>query len=83
MELCHDSGVGLKVMPKSSIGSANIKTENHLRIIGDAGIKKHFSSVEEENSYLKAQVEYLKKLKPNLHGEGSWISKPGLGPSKK
>lgn len=83
VELCHDSGVGLKVMPKSSIGSANIKTENHLRIIGDAGIKKHFSSVEEENSYLKAQVEYLKKLKPNLHGEGSWISKPGLGPSKK
>lgn len=45
--------------------------------------KKHFSSVEEENEYLKAQVEYLKKLNPNLHGEGSWISKPGSGPSKK
>lgn len=45
--------------------------------------KKHFSSVEEENAYLKAQVEYLKKLKPNLHGEGSWISNPGLGPSEK
>jgi transposase len=45
--------------------------------------KKHFSSVEEENAYLKAQVEYLKKLNPNLHGEGSWISKPGSGPSKK
>jgi len=45
--------------------------------------KKHFSSLEEENAYLKAQVEYLKKLNPNLHGEGSWISKPGIGPSKK
>jgi transposase len=45
--------------------------------------KKHFSSVEEENEHLKAQVEYLKKLNPNLHGEGSWIRKPGLGPSKK
>jgi transposase len=45
--------------------------------------KKHFSSLEEENKYLKAQVEYLKKLNPNLHGEGSWISKPGSGPSKK
>lgn len=46
-------------------------------------IKKYFSSLEEENNYLKAQVEYLKKLNPNLHGEGSWISKPGLGRSKK
>jgi len=45
--------------------------------------KKHFSSVEAENEYLKAQVEYLKKLNPNLHGEGSWINKPGSGPSKK
>lgn len=44
--------------------------------------KKHFNSLEEENAYLKAQVEYLKKLNPNLHGEGSWISKPGFGPSK-
>lgn len=33
--------------------------------------KKHFSSAEEENTYLKAQVEYLKKLNSNLHGEGS------------
>lgn len=45
-------------------------------------IKKHFSSVEEENAYLKAQVEYLKKLNPNLHGEGSWISKPDSSPFK-
>lgn len=45
--------------------------------------KKHFSSAEEENAYLKAQVEYLKKLNPNLHGEGSWISKPGASPFKK
>ena len=37
--------------------------------------KKHFNSLEEENAYLKAQVEYLKKLNPNLHGEGSWINK--------
>lgn len=31
--------------------------------------KKTFKSVEEERDYLKAQVEYLKKLYPNLHGE--------------
>jgi transposase len=45
--------------------------------------KKHFSRVEEENAHLKAQVEYLKKLNPNLHGEGSWISKPGSSPFEK
>ncbi|WP_414694823.1 transposase [Paenibacillus sp.] len=45
--------------------------------------RKHFSSVEEENAHLKAQVEYLKKLNPNLHGEGSWISKPGSSPFEK
>jgi Transposase and inactivated derivatives len=45
--------------------------------------KKQFSSVEEENAYLKAQVEYLKKLNPNLHEEGSWISKPGSSPFEK
>jgi transposase len=32
--------------------------------------KKHFNSPEEENAYLKAQVEYLKKRNPNLHGKG-------------
>jgi CRISPR/Cas system CMR-associated protein Cmr1 (group 7 of RAMP superfamily) len=37
--------------------------------------KKRFNSLEEENAYLKAQVEYLKKLNPNLHREGSWINK--------
>lgn len=31
--------------------------------------KKHFTSLEEENAYLKAQVEYLKKRNPNLHGK--------------
>jgi transposase-like protein len=30
--------------------------------------RKNFSSIEEENAYLKAQVEYLKKRNPNLHG---------------
>jgi transposase len=39
--------------------------------------KKHFSSIEEENAYLKVQVEYLKKLNPNLHEEESWIKKSG------
>jgi len=45
--------------------------------------KTKFKSVEEENAYLKAQVEYLKKRNPNLHGEGSWISTPGASPFKK
>lgn len=31
----------------------------------------HFSNIEEERDYLKAQVEYLKKQYPNLHGEES------------
>lgn len=31
--------------------------------------RKHFNSLEEENAYLKAQVEYLKKRNPNLHGK--------------
>jgi transposase len=29
--------------------------------------RKHFSSLEEENAYLKVQVKYLKKRNPNLH----------------
>lgn len=31
--------------------------------------KTKFASVEEERDYLKAEVEYLKKRYPNLHGE--------------
>ncbi len=31
--------------------------------------KKNFTSIEEEVNYLKAQVEYLKKRNPNLHGK--------------
>lgn len=31
--------------------------------------KKLFNSLEEENAYLKAQVDYLKKRNPNLHGK--------------
>ncbi|AJA23478.1 transposase [Bacillus cereus] len=31
--------------------------------------RKNFNSLEEENAYLKAQVEYLKKCNPNLHGK--------------
>ncbi|MFD2446710.1 transposase [Bacillus sp. CGMCC 1.16607] len=31
--------------------------------------KTKFTSVEEERDYYKAQIEYLKKRYPNLHGE--------------
>jgi transposase-like protein len=31
--------------------------------------KRNFTSLEDENAYLKAQVEYLKKRNPNLHGK--------------
>ncbi|PNB66143.1 hypothetical protein C1X30_35645, partial [Pseudomonas sp. FW305-BF6] len=32
--------------------------------------KTKFDSIEEERDYLKAKVEYLKKLYPNILGEG-------------
>ncbi|WP_026693102.1 helix-turn-helix domain-containing protein [Peribacillus kribbensis] len=32
-------------------------------------LKTKFQSVEEERDYYKAQVEYLKKQYPNLHGQ--------------
>lgn len=31
--------------------------------------KSKFTSVEEEMAYLRAEIEYLKKRYPNLHGE--------------
>jgi len=31
--------------------------------------KTKFASVEEEMAYLRAEIEYLKKRYPNLHGE--------------
>ena len=31
--------------------------------------RKHFDNLEEENAYLKAQVDFLKKRHPNLLGE--------------
>jgi hypothetical protein len=50
------------------------KTKNNLsfedrRGRNGIGNRKNFSSLEEENAYLKAQVEYLKKRNPNLHGK--------------
>lgn len=40
--------------------------------------KTYFNSVEEERDYYKAQVEYLKKRYPNLHGEGSFQNQDDL-----
>ncbi len=37
--------------------------------INEVWNRKLFSSLEEKNSYLKAQVEYLKGRHPNLHGK--------------
>lgn len=52
----------------------------YSRIMEKFGIKSEiqiiFSSAEEENAYLKAQVEYLKKLNPNLHGREAGFRSP-------
>jgi transposase len=40
--------------------------------------KENFESLEQENAYLKAQVELLKKHNPNLFGEGCWENKNDL-----
>jgi transposase len=47
------------------------KSNNNVSFVDQRGIgnRKNFSSLEEENAYLKAQVEYLKKRNPNLHGK--------------
>lgn len=47
------------------------KVQNNESFEDQRGVwnRKCFSSLEEENAYLKAQVEYLKKLNPNLHGK--------------
>lgn len=45
------------------------KVQNNESFEDQRGLwnRKNFSSLEEENAYLKAQVEYLKKHNPNLH----------------
>jgi transposase-like protein len=47
------------------------KVQNNEHFEDQRGVwnRKNFSSVEEENAYLKAQVDYLKKRNPNLHGK--------------
>ncbi|AMM92980.1 transposase [Peribacillus simplex] len=47
------------------------KVQNNELFEDQRGVwnRKNFSSVEEENAYLKAQVDYLKKRNPNLHGK--------------
>jgi transposase len=47
------------------------KVQNNESFEDQRGVwnRKNFSSVEEENTYLKAQVDYLKKRNPNLHGK--------------
>lgn len=47
------------------------KVQNNEPFEDQRGVwnRKNFTSVEEENAYLKAQVDYLKKRNPNLHGK--------------
>ena len=40
--------------------------------------KTNFNSIEEERDYYKAQVDYLKKRYPNLHGEGLFQNQDDL-----
>jgi len=54
-------------------------TWTYSRIMEKFGIKSESQII----TWVRAQVEYLKKLNPNLHGEGSWISKPGASPFEK
>jgi len=75
----------LGILSKTQIGKWIEKSKSEEGFTDERGRwnKTKFESVEEENAYLKAQVEYLKKHNPNLHGEGSWISTPGASPFKK
>ncbi|WDF52833.1 transposase [Paenibacillus sp. KACC 21273] len=75
----------LGILSKTQIGKWNEKSKNKEGFTDEHGRcnKTKFERMEEGNAYLKAQVEYLKKRNPNLHGEGSWISKLGASPFKK
>jgi transposase len=53
-----------------SLGDQRGKHVNKNPLVGRP--KTKFNSIEEERDYLKAQVEYLKKQYPNLHGEGGF-----------
>lgn len=57
-------------------GCRSGKTARRLSTIGGDGPRSISATFEEENDYLKAQVEYLKKLNSNLHGEllGKYLS---------
>lgn len=74
---------GIKSESQILLGYAKSQNEESFEDYRGRWTKKHFSSAEKENAYLKAQVEDLKKLNPNLHGEGSWISKLAASPFEK
>lgn len=56
-------------------GRTSSNTESNLL---KGRLKTNFKSIEEERDYYKAQVEYLKKRYPNLHGEGSFQNQDDL-----
>ncbi|WP_373367401.1 helix-turn-helix domain-containing protein [Thermaerobacillus caldiproteolyticus] len=59
-----------KYRNEESLGNQRGKHVNKSPLIGR--LKTKFNSMEEERDYLKAQVEYLKRQYPNLHGEGGF-----------
>ena len=61
----------LSIRSKSQVQDWVQRHQKGESLVDHRGVwnRKHFDNLEEENAYLKAQVDFLKKRHPNLLGE--------------
>ncbi|PHF04986.1 transposase [Bacillus sp. AC79A.1] len=72
-ELGMTSATPLKMWVKQIRNGESVTDKRNTYLLSTNGCSQQkFQSVEEERDYLKAQVDYLKKQYPNLHGEGKY-----------